>query len=321
MLAPCTQPTMYFIGVTTTKSSIMQVFPKWSEILGLNAVLLGYDAPLHAPAGVYQAIVKHIKHDPLAKGALVTSHKLDLLKSSKHLFNFLDPYAQLSNEISSISKRGSKLIGHAKDPISSGLALEHFVPKDYWRNNAHILCFGAGGAAVAMSLYINSQSSRPQRFIITDISEDRLHHIRDLHQKLTTDIQFDYILNDDAHKNDQLMSQLPQGSLVINATGMGKDRPGSPITDAGLFPPRGLVWELNYRGDLDFLKQAQKQSSRLHHIEDGWVYFLHGWTQVMAEVFDFALTPELFKGLDEAARFARNEEELYDQSGFYRQLR
>ncbi len=305
MLVPCTQPTMYFIGVTTTKSSIMQVFPKWSEILGLNAVLLGYDAPLQAPASVYQTIVEHIKNDPLAKGALVTTHKLDLLSATRASFDFLDPYAELTSEISSISKRDAKLIGHAKDPISSGLAIEHFIPKNYWHNKAHVLCFGAGGAAVAISLYFINQEDRPEKIIITDISEERLSHIKHLHQKLETTIQFEYILNSDANRNDQLLNQLPTGSLVINATGMGKDRPGSPITNAGLFPKNGLVWELNYRGELDFLKQAQRQQAHLKHIEDGWVYFLHGWTQVIAEVFDFSLTPELFKKLDEEASFAR----------------
>lgn len=297
------QPTMYFIGVTTTQSSIMQVFPKWSELLGLNAVLVGYDAPLHAPAPVYGTIVKHIKTDPLAKGALVTTHKLDLLRATRNYFDVLDPYADLTHEISSISKRGGKLIGHAKDPISSGLSLQAFVPQDYWKNNAHVLCFGAGGAAVAISLYFINQAlyNRPETFIVTDISKERLEHIRHLHQKLKSDIQFEYVLNSETGKNDALLSQLPEGSLVINATGMGKDRPGSPISDAALFPKHGLVWELNYRGELDFLTQAQKQAARLNHIEDGWVYFLHGWTQVIAEVFDFSLTPELFKKLGDAA--------------------
>ena len=32
---------MYFIGVTTTQSSIMKVFPRWSDALGLNAVIKG----------------------------------------------------------------------------------------------------------------------------------------------------------------------------------------------------------------------------------------------------------------------------------------
>jgi shikimate 5-dehydrogenase len=90
--------------------------------------------------------------------------------------------------------------------------------------------------------------------------------------------------------------------MVINATGMGKDRPGSPVTDKGLFPVNGLVWELNYRGELGFLRQAERQAeSRNLTVEDGWVYFLHGWSQVIAEAFHLDLTPELFAKLDEAA--------------------
>ncbi|HUU10525.1 MAG TPA: shikimate dehydrogenase, partial [Phycisphaerae bacterium] len=76
------------------------------------------------------------------------------------------------------------------------------------------------------------------------------------------------------------------GSLVINATGLGKDGPGSPITESAVFPERGLVWEFNYRGDLLFLRQARaRQQERGLHVEDGWLYFIHGWTRVIAEVF------------------------------------
>jgi len=103
------------------------------------------------------------------------------------------------------------------------------------------------------------------------------------------------------------MAALPPGSMVINATGMGKDRPGSPITDDGLFPLNGIAWELNYRGKLDFMHQALRQSeSRGVKVEDGWVYFLHGWSQVVAEVFDVTLTPALFAELDRAAASIRS---------------
>lgn len=304
MIKKVSKPTMYFVGVTTRQSSIMRIFPKWAEILGLNAVLEGYDAPLHAPAHVYEEIVAHIKRNPLVKGALVTTHKIDLVTATKHLFDEFDAYAQLTHEVSSITKRDDKLIGHAKDPISSGLALQAFIPKHYWQNNAQVLCFGSGGAAVSISLHFANQQTndQPKKFIVTDISEERLEHIQKIHQQLQTDLQFEYILNADAKGNDALMQQLPQGSLIINATGMGKDRPGSPISDNGLFPNHAFVWELNYRGELNFLKQAKTQrDARNLYIEDGWVYFLHGWTQVMAEIFDFTLTPELFQKLDVAA--------------------
>ena len=35
-LEKATQPTMYFIGVTTGSSSIMKVFPEWAKALGLK---------------------------------------------------------------------------------------------------------------------------------------------------------------------------------------------------------------------------------------------------------------------------------------------
>jgi shikimate dehydrogenase len=90
--------------------------------------------------------------------------------------------------------------------------------------------------------------------------------------------------------------------VVINATGMGKDLPGSPLTDTAQFPQHGLIWELNYRGVRKFMHQALQQAAvRGLHVEDGWVYFLHGWTQVISEVFKIELTPELFARLDQAA--------------------
>ena len=53
------------------------------------------------------------------------------------------------------------------------------------------------------------------------------------------------------------------------------------------FPKAGLAWELNYRGDLVFLRQARAAAARQKlTVEDGWVYFLHGWTRVIADVFD-----------------------------------
>ena len=64
---------------------------------------------------------------------------------------------------------------------------------------------------------------------------------------------------------------------------MGKDRPGSPLTDDCKFPMHGIVWEFNYRGTLEFMHQAEaQQEARDLKIEDGWTYFIHGWTQVIA---------------------------------------
>lgn len=309
-LEPRAIPSLYFVGVTTTQSSIMKVFPKWSDILGLGAEIVGYDAPIHASDETYEAIVRHIREDPLSMGALVTTHKIDLLEATREMFDYLDPYAELCGEISCISKREGLLEGYAKDLITSGLSWQAFVEPGHWgRTGGHVMCIGAGGSAVAISVYVAGRpdpADRPRKFIVVQRSLPRLEKMQEIHAKLDTDVEFEYVLNEDPAKTDEIMASLPSGSMVINATGMGKDRPGSPITDNGLFPENGLAWELNYRGELDFLHQAERQAEgRNLTVEDGWVYFLHGWSQVIAEVFHLDLTPELFAQLDEAASVIR----------------
>lgn len=304
LIAEPAAPTFYFIGVKTAQSSSLRVFPRWSQILNLHTEIAGVDVPIGAPARVYRDIVSHIKAHPLARGALITTHKIDLLNAARDLFDELDPYAQLCSEVSCIAKRGGKLVGIAKDPVSSGFAWRAFVPAGHFaQTGGAVLCFGSGGAAVAISAYLAKADDRPQRMTLVDISEKRLNHARAIHQRINTDIHFEYVLNGAAPQNDRLMAALPDGSMVINATGMGKDLPGSPITVAGIFPQNGLAWELNYRGELLFLQQARRQAeARALHVEDGWRYFLHGWTQAMQDVFGFELTPELFARLDEAAQ-------------------
>jgi shikimate dehydrogenase len=180
------------------------------------------------------------------------------------------------------------------------------VPRGHFAGSqGEVLCLGAGGAATAISLYaavLCPPDERPQRFTVVDIDAGRLGNLQQIHRQLNTEVVFEYLLNRDPAVNDRLLAQLPAGSLVINATGMGKDRPGSPLTPAALFPQEGLVWELNYRGDLDFYHRALAQvAQRKLIVEDGWVYFLHGWSQVLAEAFVLDLTPALFERLAEAA--------------------
>ena len=310
-ISPRKVPTFYFIGVTTGKSSIMKIFPLWVKELGRpEAVIEGVDLKLHDEATTYRRAVAQIKADPLSVGGLVTTHKIDLLEAARDMFDYLDPYAQLCGEVSSISKRSGALEGHAKDPISAGLSLDAVLGENYFaRTGGEVLCFGAGGSAVAIALHLlNKQlpGDRPRRFVVVNRSQPRLDSLRQMVESLNPTITFDYILNQEPTGNDALMAAMPAGSLIINATGMGKDRPGSPITNAGLFPDNGLAWELNYRGELDFMHQALAQKEARHvTVEDGWLYFLHGWTQVLAQVFDVAIAGELFDRLAAIAQAAR----------------
>ncbi|NPV86986.1 MAG: shikimate dehydrogenase [Anaerolineae bacterium] len=307
-----TSPTMYFIGVTTGQSSIRKVFPRWMEILGRPEVVLeGVDCKIHDDPQVYRRAVAQIKYDPLSLGALVTTHKIDLLNAARDMFDELDEYARITGEVSSISKRAGRLLGHAKDPITSGLSLDAILGSGYFgRTGGEVLCFGAGGSAIAILLHFISRphaADRPRRFVFVNRSQPRLDQARQMVQNVPTDIAVEYICcHTDPNINDGILASMPPGSLIINATGMGKDTPGSPISDHGVFPMHSVVWELNYRGKLDFLHQARAQEqARQLTVADGWLYFVHGWTQVVAQVLDFDLTPELFARLEQAAAAAR----------------
>ena len=306
---PAEKPTMYFIGVTTHQSSIMKVFPRWAEFLGLGDVVIqGMNFRWHDEPENYRKAVEFIRRDPLSLGALVTTHKLDLLRACRDQFDRLDEFAELMGEISSISKHDGSLVGHAKDPITSGLALEAFLPPRHWeRTGAEALVLGAGGSAVAVTWYMLQKLhgvNRPGRLIVTNRSTPRLEEIRHFHQRIGADLPIEYHHTPTPDLTDRLMAGLKAGSLVVNATGLGKDAPGSPLTDAAPWPQDGLAWDFNYRGDLVFLRQARsRQQAKNLQIEDGWIYFIHGWTRVIAEVFHIDI-PTSGPQFDELARIA-----------------
>jgi shikimate dehydrogenase len=306
-------PTFYFIGVTTTQSSIMKVFPLWMEVIGRKEVVLeGVDCKIHDEPEAYRRAVAQIKYDPLSQGALVTTHKIDLLNAARDMFEYLDPYAQITGEVSSISKLDGRLEGHAKDPLTSGASLDAIIEKGYFgKTKGHVLCFGAGGSGVATLLHLinkKDKEDRPGKFTFVNRSQGRLDHAREMVGGLKTDIEIEYLCNSDPEVNDRIMEKFPPFSIIINATGMGKDTPGSPITWNGKFPMNSISWEFNYRGELDYLHQSLAQvESRKVKVEDGWIYFVHGWTQVVAQVLHFDLTPELFDKLNQAASTVRGK--------------
>ncbi len=306
---PAQRPTMYFVGVSTAASSIMKVFPAWAEHLGIEATITGIDLPLDAEPAVYRDVVSFIKNDPLSLGALVTTHKLNLYKAARDLFDEVGEATGLLDEVSSISKRGNRLRGQAMDPVTSGLSLEAIVPEGYWGDGAELLLLGAGGSALALTLYLHQRQQRgadvPSRIVVTNRRAHRLEEMRAVHDRLATALKIDYVQAPEPADNDRRLADLEPGSVVVNATGLGKDRPGSPLTDAAVFPQAGIAWDFNYRGDLIFLDQARAQSdAREIRVEDGWVYFIHGWTRVISDVFDIEI-PTAGREFDILADIAR----------------
>ena len=279
---------MYFLGVTTAQSSIHMIFPKWTKIAGMDGTeLCGIDIPVDAPSARYRDAVSAVLDDTQSWGGLVTTHKVHVYRHARDLFTDFDGDAERLGEVNCIVRRPGQLIGLATDTLTAGLSLGEIVQRPF---GGSVLIFGAGGAAVALAdnLY---RDHRPEEVILTDISRARIEQVRRL-----TGARCELVGSPLDH--DRLVSTLPPGSLIVNATGMGKDRPGSPVTAAARFPVRSIAWDFNYRGELVWLDWARAQSVRA---VDGWRYFLHGWSQVMARVYGFELTPELFDRMVAAA--------------------
>ena len=124
---------MGFVGVDTRHSSIMKVFPLWADALGLpSRELRGFDLSLDAISEQYRAVVSVIRDDPEQAGALVTTHKMRVYEAAHDLFDSFDRFALACGEISSISKDDGQLLGHAKDPITVGLALDAIISETYF---------------------------------------------------------------------------------------------------------------------------------------------------------------------------------------------
>jgi shikimate 5-dehydrogenase len=165
---------------------------------------------------------------------------------------------------------------------------------------------GAGGSAISMGFHLMQEKfegNYPSKIIIANRSQPRLTEIEKIFKELNPGgIEFEYHLTPEAGQNDEILHKLKKGAVVVNATGLGKDRPGSPLTDDAVFPKDSLVWEINYRGDLGFMHQALKQQKIENlHVEDGWRYFIYGWTSVIAEVFHIPIEGETLKMCDDIA--------------------
>ena len=273
---------MYFIGVTTAKSSINTIFPLWAERLELGSCQLkGIDFKLHDEPELYRTAVEFIKDDPHSLGALVTTHKIDLCNACRDLFDALDPLSDSMNEVSSIFKRVGKLHGRAVDPISSGLALEAFLPRDHWeRTNAEVFILGAGGSAVALTWYLvqlRHRANRPARVHVADPSRPRLDHLQELHGSWGSGSPLECHVVDVPGAADAILESLKPSSLIVNATGLGKDAPGSPITDEAYVSGElaGLGIQLSRRLDISTPGESAAGSEEPDH--RGWLDLFRPW--------------------------------------------
>ncbi len=302
--------TVWFVGVSTAGSLVHRAMERWQPLVGGDLAVEGRDLPLDAPDVAFRGLLDDLDQDQDAAGAVVTSHKVALFRAGSDRFARLDDLALACGEVNAVRRTPEGLVGFARDPVSVGRVVDRIWPAGGASGPAgagrasgpagaggasgpagaggasgpagagrgdEVVCLGAGGTAVALGRHLLARP-RPPGLVFADRRPEAIAHLRAaLGTAVTTHVG--------PGPWDGLVAGAAEGALVVNATGMGKDRPGAPLSASATFPPQGVVWELNYRGDLPLPTRARAQGVEAH---DGWSLFCQGWAAALAAVLDLA---------------------------------
>jgi len=234
---------------------------------------------------------------PRIGGSLITAHKAAVFDAAADLFDEITPVARKLGEVGMVYWRNGRLIGDANDAVSTTHILPRLLGSERWANGTHLaLIMGGGGAGIAVANTLSVTSELEcAGVIITEIDENRCRDLRTRVRAWSSVVPIE--IRHVTSPSDSLVLEVGRGALIANATGLGKDRPGNPITPACTFPPDATVWEFNYRflpqNEPTFWQTVKSQASSSNLIlEDGWEYFVWGWLVVMANIV--ALPPEAY---------------------------
>ena len=201
-------------------------------------------------------------------------------------------------------------------PHSSGACLGEMLGPGCWRRSRDLVVIGAGGTASSLLIALFGPGSRdepferPGRVVLIDVDPARISAGRALIRELGVDVHLESVLDGERAAAAALAAAGP-GSMIVHATGLGKDRPGSPIALPAAWPREAVVWEANYRGPRPLFEDARRQAPALRlRVHDGWRLFIHGWAQFVGRLVGRPLTAaelERFEAAAERPRLRRPE--------------
>ncbi|GAB3048212.1 hypothetical protein [Sediminivirga luteola] len=306
-------PLYLFVGVSTAGSSIHRAFPVWAPVLAPGSTLRGIDVPESAPAETFRRLLTAMRGNPRVHGAVITSHKLRLYRAAAELFDHIDPLAQITHEVNCVDSRHG-LRGFARDPQSLDLVLDEMFGSAVAERE--FVCLGAGGSATALLLAMRvdlpaslqagraiPRAGRGPVLRIVGRRQSSLDEIDGVRERAGLPAgSVELVLAEDTPAVDRVVAGSAENAVVMNATGLGKTSPGSPLSDPSAFPAGALAWDFNYRGPLTFLEQARSAGTA---VEDGWDYFLAGWSAALCTIRTAELTDETFGKVKRASRELR----------------
>jgi shikimate dehydrogenase len=279
--------TIWFVGVRTQGSAALSAFPGWMGVLREDIRLQGVDLPLDTDAQGYRDLLRRLRSRSDVVGVVITGHKARLFESAGSELDSLDRFARLCREVSVVRRDGGQLVGCAVEPRSVKATLARMLEPGHWgATGGELLIFGAGGTAAALlaCLYdpLTAPRDVPGVVHLIDIDAARAKALQE--SVLTWRTGVSVRVPHPSLATETLIA-LPASSLIVNATGLGKDQPGSPVPLPAPWPNRAIVWELNYRGQLPMLTDARAATRRRSlEVYDGWTLFIQGWSEALGTI-------------------------------------
>ncbi|HWB37635.1 MAG TPA: hypothetical protein VHA75_16595, partial [Rugosimonospora sp.] len=275
-----------FIGVDTRGSAVHRLFPRWAGAIGTDEVLAGVDIPADAPPGAFARLVHDMRDNPRVHGAVVTSHKLRLYRACREIFDTTEALVDLTGEVNALDTRAG-VRAFARDAQSLDILFRR-TPADEVMSGRPVICFGAGGSAIALLLAtrldiaatVAAGSAVPvpapsaRALTVVGRRAEAGEEVRGVAERIGG-ARVDVEIAPDPAACAAVAAGGPADALLVNATGLGKTAEGSPLPGAAAFPAAGAAWDFNYRGPLTFLRQARDAGVPWR---DGWDYFLAGWS-------------------------------------------
>lgn len=272
-----------FIGVDTHSSRALATVPSWSRQLGTPLAVTPIDVPLGATRAVFETILDRLEADSAAVGAVITNHKVAMYEAAADRCSLVSADANELRECNVLASRPGGLAAFATDVQSIGAALDRIWPAC----SAPVVCLGGGGSAAALCLHLLRRAAPPREVIICERDAGRALELTELFGKQAARAGVGLTIESGQAQWDDVVSTLAPGGLVVNATGLGKSDGLSPLTANAMLPRHATVWDLNYRGELPYLRLARSREHDLRlRVHDGLHLFVLGWLAALCTVLD-----------------------------------
>lgn len=299
------KPTVYLVGGQPLPDPLVEAYPKWARRFDQgSADIVPIAAPSAADSAAYRGLVEFLRDEYNVLGLVMLSHADTLFQHTHAMFDEIDSDAQLLGEIGVVRRAPGTLTALAPAKVAAERAYEQTF--DAADPLPEALIIGGTGPARALALALSgtADAATPRRVSLTTLDGKSMTEMRQRVAELPEDQRPILRHIESQIEHDRLVTLLPPGSLVVNASGTAdKDAP-SPVGDAALFPENGLVWDLDAVGTSSpFLDKARKQrSARGLRLADGPLFHRLQWVAAAAAVFggdvDAAESQRMLKQID-----------------------